>query len=75
MKTVLIPDDIYLRLSELAERDQVSVDKLVTALVYESLSDAERIQELAKRGSLERFREILSRAPDAPPVPGDELPS
>jgi hypothetical protein len=75
MKTVQIPDDLYQRASQFAERDQVSVDKLVATLVYESLSDSERIQELAKRGSLEKFREILSRAPDAPPVPGDELPS
>jgi hypothetical protein len=74
MKTVQIPDDLYQRASQFAELDQVSVDKLVTALVYESLSDSERIQERAKRGSLEKFREILSRAPNVPPVPGDELP-
>lgn len=74
MKTVQIPDDLYQRASQFAERDQVSVDKLVAALVYESLSEADRIQQLASRGSLEKFREILSRATDAPPLPGDELP-
>jgi hypothetical protein len=73
MKTVQIPDDLYQRASQLAERDQVSVDRLVAALVSESLSESERIRERAQRGSVERLHEILSRVPDAPPIPGDEF--
>jgi hypothetical protein len=73
MKTVQIPDDLYQRASQLADRDQVSVDRLVAALVNERLSDSEKLQERAKRGSLEKLREVLSRGPDVPPDPGDEI--
>jgi len=31
------------------------------------------LRERTKRGSLEEFRDILSRVPDVPPDPGDEL--
>jgi hypothetical protein len=40
-----------------------------------SKGNISELRERAKRSSLEEFREILSRASDVPPDPGDELPS
>ncbi len=66
MKTVQIPDDLYARAAALAAEDAVSVDRLVAALVNERVSDWERVQIRAGRGSLERLHEVLARVPDVP---------
>lgn len=70
MKNVQIPDDLYQRATELALRDQVSVDRLVTILVRERIGDWERAQSRAARGSLDRLHEVLSRVQDTPPDAG-----
>jgi hypothetical protein len=73
MKTVQIPDDLYRRAAELAERDEVSVDRLVTALILERIADLERVHERAARGSLDELKKILARVPDVPPDASDRL--
>jgi hypothetical protein len=57
----------------LAERDEVSVDRLVAALVHERIADVERIQARGARGSLDALKEILSKVPDVPADAADQL--
>ena len=52
MKSILIPDEVYERAAELAEQDQVSVDKLVAAVVNRHVVDWSKMRERAARGSV-----------------------
>jgi hypothetical protein len=73
MKSIQLPDDVYQRAAELAEADHVSVDRLVAAIVNERASDWAKLQARASRGSLEKYRNVLSKVSDAPPEPMDRL--
>jgi hypothetical protein len=72
MRNVQIPDDLYRRAAELAEQDHVSVDRVVTALVSEGVSDWDRVRSRAERGSLEELKRVLDRVPDLPATPEDQ---
>lgn len=73
MKTVQLPDEVYQQASELAEKDNVSVDRLVAAIVSERVGDWSRMQARASRGSLEKFKYVLSKVSDAPPEERDRI--
>ena len=66
MKSVQLPDDVYRRAVELAEVAHVSDDKLVAAIVNERASDWSKLQARAARGSLDKLKNVLSKAGDAP---------
>jgi hypothetical protein len=70
-----IPDDLHEAVLAQAERENISVDALISrtlraavALPLLGLS----VEERAAQGSWEDFDRITARVPDAPPVPGDE---
>ncbi|MBL7224464.1 MAG: toxin-antitoxin system HicB family antitoxin [Candidatus Brocadiae bacterium] len=74
--SVRLPDSLHQRLRALAKRERVSINQFITLAVAEKLSaldTEEYLKERAKGASRERFLEALSRVPDVPPVPGDEL--
>lgn len=73
MKSVQLPDDLYKQAAELAERDQVSVDKLVAALVHEHACEWERLRSRAARGSVDKLKAVLAKVSDAQPEPFDRL--
>ncbi len=67
---------MYQRASELAERDQVSVDNLVTGLVNAGIDewdDWARLQALAARGSIAELKTVLAKVKDVPPDENDRL--
>ena len=61
MKSVHPPDDVYQRAAELAEHDQVSVDRLVTALVQGHASEWSRLRARAARGSAEKLKSVPAK--------------
>jgi predicted transcriptional regulator len=73
MKSIQLPDEVYDRVAKLAEADQVSVDRVVAALVMERLSDWSRLEARASRGSLEKLGKILSKIPGVEPEAHDRL--
>ena len=73
MRNVLIPDDVYGRLEELAAVDHVSVDRLVVAMVNERVGEWSRLQERAARGSIDKLKRVLAKVSDAPPVEADRI--
>jgi hypothetical protein len=68
----------YLR--RVAGQEKCSPEHAAEIIVHRALKaqrDWEYLRERARRGrnvSWERFSEILAKAPDVPPIPGDELP-
>ena len=71
-----LPESLHQKVRELAEREGVSINQLVTTALAEKISallTEEYLQARAERGSLERFEEILKKVPNTEPKPGDEL--
>ncbi|MGA9673505.1 MAG: hypothetical protein WBQ94_30215 [Terracidiphilus sp.] len=73
MKSIQLPDDVYKRAEELAEADQVSVDRLVASVVNERANEWTRLKARASRGSLEKLRSVLGKVSDSPPEAADSL--
>lgn len=72
-RTISLPEDILRRAEELAAREHISVEKLVSAALAEQFAGAEYLRRRGERASIERFRAALDQIPDAEPEPKDRL--
>lgn len=73
-----LPESLHKRLADLAAREGVSINQLITSAVAEkmaALDTAEILGARAARGSRARFMAALAKVPDVPPDAGDELPA
>jgi len=71
-----VPDALYKRVAELAAKEGVTVEQLVSSALAEKLAAVlteEYLQERAGRASREKFEAALSRVPDAEPEGHDRL--
>ena len=72
-----LPESLHERARELAKLEGVSINQLIATALAEKVSALDTVAYLetrAKRGSREHFLDALSKAPNALPPPGDELP-
>ena len=72
-----LPESLHEKVRELAEREGVSINQLVTTALAEKISallTQEYLEERAARGSRKEYLRILDKVPNAEPDPGDELP-
>jgi len=70
---VTVPDAVYRQITDLAARQQVSVERVVAAALAEQLSGWARVEQMGELGSRERFLAALDKVPAAEPVPEDRL--
>jgi hypothetical protein len=73
---VHIPDLLLKQVHEIAAKDKVSVDQIVSIALAAQVSASqarESISSRAKRVNWHEVDNILARVPDNPPLPGDEL--
>jgi hypothetical protein len=70
---VTVPDAVYRQMAEMAARQQVSVERIVAAALAAQMSGWDRLEQMAARGSRERFLAALDKVPAAEPVPEDRL--
>ena len=71
-----LPKSLHEQLRELAREEGISVNQFVMLAVAEkvaSISTIEYLEKRAKRGSREKFLEILAKAPDVAPEDSDKL--
>jgi len=71
-----LPESLHEKVRELAEREGISINQLVTTALAEKISallTQEYLEARATRGSREKFLEVLNKVPNADPEPGDEL--
>ncbi len=71
-----LPESLHAKVRELAEREGISINQLVTTALAEKISallTQEYLEARAARGSREEFLRILDKVPDAEPDAGDEL--
>lgn len=71
-----IPDSLHARAREVAARENVSLNQLITLALAEKLSaliTEDYLSERAQRGSREKFLAALSQVPDVEPPDEDRL--
>lgn len=71
-----LPESLLDAARKAAARDGTSLDHFLVVALAEKLSALQTEDMLAKRASqadFAHYAEILSRVPDRPPLPGDEL--
>lgn len=71
-----LPNSLHRQVRELARREGVSINQLITTAVAEkmaALMTVEYLAERAARGSREAFDAVLARVPDAEPDVADRL--
>ena len=71
-----LPESLHNQLRRLAKREGISINQLVASAAAEkvaALMTEQYLEERARRGSRERFRDVLARIPDVPPLPEDAL--
>lgn len=78
MKTLeaQVPDILVEEVKELAAKQNATVDQIVSLALAAQVSawrTRESIASRAKRVDWQKIDDILSRVPDVPPQPGDEL--
>jgi hypothetical protein len=72
---VKIPDLLFKQVNEVAAREKVSVDQIVSIALAAQVSASqarENILSRAKRVDWRKVDDILDRVPANPPLPGDE---
>lgn len=71
-----LPKSLHEQLRELAKEEGISVNQFVTLAVAEkiaAISTIEYLEKRAKRGSREKFLEILNKVPDVEPDEFDKI--
>lgn len=69
-----LPESLHARVREVAEREGVSINQLITTALAEKLSallTEDYLAERAARGSRDRFLRALAQVPDVPPDEAD----
>lgn len=72
-----LPESIHRKLGEVAEREGVSMNQLISSAVAEKLAalmTEEYLRERGRRANADEFDAVLAKIPDGPPVEGDEVP-
>lgn len=71
-----LPDSLHKQVRKLAEKENVSINQLITLALAEKLSalmTEDYLGERAKRGSLNKFRRAMSKVPKVKPEERDRL--
>ncbi len=73
-----LPESLHRKLSELAEREGISINQLINSAVAEKMSalmTEEYLAARANRGSRRKFDAALAKVPDVAPDEADQLPT
>ena len=73
-----IPNSLHRELRDLAEREGVSINQIISSAVGEkvaSLKTLDYLRERARRGSRHLFDAVLAKVPDIEPEEFDRLPT
>ena len=73
-----LPESLHRKLSEVAEREGISINQLINSAVAEKMSalmTEEYLAGRAKHGSRRKFDAVLAKVPDVVPDETDRLPA
>jgi predicted DNA-binding ribbon-helix-helix protein len=74
--SIRLPDSLHKRIKEVAQRDNVSINQMITLAVAEKLSALETEDYLgnrANRASKARFKKALGKVPNRKPEAQDKI--
>lgn len=74
--SVRLPESLHRKLAEVAAREGVSINQLITSAVGEkmaALMTEEYLEARAKRGSRRKFAAVLAKVPDVDPDGNDRF--
>jgi predicted transcriptional regulator len=74
--SIRLPDSLHKRIKEVAQRDNVSINQMITLAVAEKLSALETEDYLgnrANRAGKARFKKALGRVPNRKPEAQDKI--
>lgn len=72
--SIRLPESLHKNAKELAQREGISVNQLISSALAEklaALATEEMLQGRAVRGSRAKFKSALRRVPDVPADPDD----
>ena len=72
---VQIPDSLYKQIEALAAKENMSLEQLVAIALSAQVSawmTKDYIEEKAKRGSWDKFQQVLNKVPDVEPEDYDK---
>lgn len=72
-----LPESLHRQLGELAEREGISINQLITTAVAEKMSalmTQEYLATRASRASRRKFEAVLAKVPDVEPEAYDRMP-
>ena len=73
-----LPESLHRKLGEVAQREGISINQLISSAVAEKMSallTEEYLRVRAKRASRRRFEAVLAKIPDVEPDPSDRIPA
>jgi hypothetical protein len=71
-----LSESLHKKVRELARREGVSINQLISTALAEKLSalmTTEYLEERAQRGDRRKYERALSKVKDRPPLPEDEI--
>lgn len=71
-----LPESLHERVRELAKREGISINQLISTALAEKLSallTEEYLEDRAKRGRRSEYERVLQKVRDRDPQPGDEV--
>ena len=71
-----LPESLHRKLGEVANREGVSINQLISSAVAEKMSalmTEEYLEERAKRASRQKFEAVLAKIPDVAPDESDKI--
>jgi hypothetical protein len=74
---VKIPDLLLKQVNEVAVKEKVSVDQIVSIALAAQVSASQARESISSRANTvdwQKVDDILARVPADPPLPGDEVP-
>jgi hypothetical protein len=75
---VQIPDSLHKSLSDLADRDGISIEQFISIAIAEKLSalmTENYLKDRARRGDRAKYEAILAKVPDVEPEEYDRMPN
>jgi len=72
-KNIALPEDVYSKVVELADKDRVSIEEFVASALSDQLAARRYLEARAQRADRERFSQALEQVPDVDPEPYDRL--
>jgi predicted transcriptional regulator len=71
--SIRLPDSLHRHLRDLAKKEKVSINQLVSTAVAEKMSvmTEDYLEALARQGDRAAFERVLAKVPAGPPDPWD----